>query len=556
MHILLLDCGYGFNFEDWGHTVSRVTLTDGETPLDRICASLASPPDLLIQQESLLNRRFITGLESAPFPTLFFTFDTHLNLFWQQYYTRLFDAVLCPHPSLFRALPENNASSRIIPMPHAGYALPWKPHAGRKHDLVFCGRLTKERPTRENMAHLLQERHSLRVAQGISLNEMLALYADSRIIPNEAICYELNLRLLEGASAGAAMLSPDCGTDQSAVFTDGKEMLVYHDGLDLCEKISWLKNNPALAEKMGKAAHDRVQREHLPVHRAKALLDLLPTIGETRAKARESALFSWLMRLERTLMGDNQYPVSVLLEQSAALPETPETLAGICRLLGKPAKKEPALAFCRQLLLDNTGAESSLCNAAASACAMAHGDFYLARQFWVRNNLHAGAGRINASMPESASALCIAWARSERHAGRVARPGFPFQADKGHLPACALEFLLFAKHLAPDSSQDASAKEKITEAEIALCATFPAYSPHRLSLMESAPSRAVSWRALLDRGLLLLFCCRVEEGIGVIARAGDTAAAKRQSAAFSRALAAWPSHMYIIAALKKSSAPG
>jgi hypothetical protein len=384
MHVLLLDPQYWFDFTPLGHTVSAIPLTEYETPLERILERLSSPPDCIIQQEQLGVRHFLTGLERAPCPTLYLAFDAHLNLYWQRYYARLFDAALTPHLSLFEALPPESRHPRVFRLLPPGTDLPWNGHAGRQHALGFCGRITPARPLRKAMTDLLGSRFGLATRQDIPPEEMFRFYRDTRIIPNEAICFEVNMRLFEGASAGAAVLTPDCGPDQRAAFGEGREMLLYRDGPDLCEKASWLLNNPAKAETMGKNAWERVQREHLPGNRAALVRDILPSLSQARATGRDAAILTWLTRLERAKAGDRRHPVSRLLSQSDSLPDSPEVLTGILHLLGSPSRKASALEFCRMLLNAGAATASLPCAAAASACALAHGDLPLARSFHAR----------------------------------------------------------------------------------------------------------------------------------------------------------------------------
>ncbi len=507
MHILLLDPHPWFDFEALGHTVTALALTEYETPLEALLADLPMPPDCILQQEVLGSRHFLTGLEHAPCPTLFLAFDAHLNLYWQRHYGRLFDAVLTPHPSLFAALPPADRHPQVFRSLPAGTALPFRSHADRRHGLGFCGRLTPERPLRSWMTELLRARFGLALRQNIPPAAMLRFYQDTRIIPNEAICFEVNCRLFEGASAGAAMLTPDCGPDQAAAFTDGEEMLVYHGGPDLCEKASWLLRNPDKAEAMGRSAWNRVRRDHLPAARAAAVCDLLPSLGQARATGREAAVLTWLTRLERTKAGDMRHPASRLLAGSESLPDRAEVLAGMLHLLGRPSRKAPAMELCGQLLQTGAAAASLACNAAASACALAHGEFGLARRFFARHSPHAPA-------PTSPADLCLAWAAEEQQSGRTVRPGFAFRPEAGHLPACAYEFLAFAKYLDPRETR------RIAVAEADLLAPFPAYAPYRLSLLESLRRPGSGERELLELAGQLLFCCRVAEGEALLAEAG------------------------------------
>lgn len=513
MHILLLGPRYWIDFTLLGHTETHLLLETYETPLETVLEQLPTPPDCIIQVEDLGHRRFLTGLEHAPCPTMFVAFDAHLNLYWQQYYGRLFDAVLTPHVSLFRSLPPDLAHPNIFRQAPAGVPLDWQPHAGRHCNCAFCGRLSSTRPVRSWMVELLRGRFGMEVRQDIPASDMVRLYADTRIVPNETIGFEVNLRLLEAASAGAAVLSPDCGPDQTALFADGEEFLVYNGGRDLCEKAAWLLSHPEAAETMGRKAYERVRREHLPEHRASAVIDALPALSQARATGRDAAIFIWLTRLERALAGDREHPARELFAQSEALPETPEILSGMLRLLGAPVRKTAALEFCHALLEGNTAppapAESRnsvhafAVAATASACAMAHGDFDLARRFFARYAANSESGT---AVPEGPAGMCLAWAEAYALAGAAVRPGFTFQPEAGHIPACGLEFCIFARHLRPDL------KAQLKREEARLLAPFPAYAPYRLSLLESLRKETTSPEETRELAELLIFCCRVDEG--------------------------------------------
>ena len=503
MHVLLLGPRYWLDFTPFGHTETWVPLDAYETPLDRILADLPAPPDCIIQQEHLGTRQFVTGLEHAPCPTFFFAFDAHLNLFWQRHYGRLFDAVLTPHLSLFQALPPEAAVRNAFRLPPPGIDLAWTGHADRAHTLAFCGRLAPGRPIRSWMLALLRDGLNLEHFQDIPPEEVYRLYQDTRIIPNEAICFETNLRLFEAASAGAAVLTPDCGPDQAAVFTEGEEILVYRDGLDLCEKAAWLAAHPEAAETLGGKARERVQREHLPRHRATAVLDILSSLSQSRATGQEAEALAWLTRLERARAGDREYPARSLLARSETLPQTPEILAGMAHLLGTPSRKEAALSLCASLLESGSGTGSLACDATASALALAHGDTEIARRFLAR---HAPGGPV----PRTAPDLCLAWAETHVRAGSVVRPGFAYAPGAGLLPACALEFLLFARHLCPERETG------IKREEARILAPFPAYAPYRLSLLESLRGPASGPDEIRELAREYIFCCRVNEGMALL----------------------------------------
>ncbi len=288
-------------------------------------------------------------------------------------------------------------------------------------------------------------------------------------------------------------------------------MLVYADGRDLCEKTAWLLKHPDKAEIIGRKAWKRVQREHLPVYRAHEVSGILSRLSQARATGREAAINAWLTRLERAKAGDKQYPVRHLLAQGENLAQIGDVLAGMLHLLGAPARRNTALAFCRDLLETGTGADSAICNATASACALAHGDVALARSFYVRNVRNSYLD--TEGIPSGLLELCLAWAEEARLEGRAVRPGFAFHPGAGHLPACALEFLLFAKHL------ETRQTERLTRAQADLLAPFPAYAPYRLGLLEFLHRKSMNPAETAELGQLLVFCCRVDEGEKILAQA-------------------------------------
>ena len=234
-------------------------------------------PDFIIQAEHLGERTLLEGLEDLACPKIFWAIDSHLNMHWQQYYARLFNAVLTPHLTLWQALPPDLQhplrNTVIRQMAKQGQNIAWKPHSERKHNLSFVGVLNHHRPLRTWLCELIASRWEMETRQGMPFGEMLALYANTRLVPNEAIAFETNYRLLEGASCGAVVLSPNIGPDQNNLLEPDREILVYHNGAELVEQIDMLLARPELAEKIGRAAWQRVQKEHLPIHRAEFILN-------------------------------------------------------------------------------------------------------------------------------------------------------------------------------------------------------------------------------------------------------------------------------------------
>ena len=457
--------------------------------------------DFFAQEESLGGRLYLKDVHTLPCPTVFWSIDTHLNLYWQRYYGRLFDRVLTPHYSIIANLP-NAWRLSAARLPTAGMNRPFVPHAERAYPLSFVGRLTSHRPLRAALVDLLREHHGLEARQDMSYSQMMDLYAQTRCIPNESIAFEVNFRLLEGASCGACMLTPDVGQDQDTLLTPETEMRVYADGHDLLEQLDLVLTRPTLAEKIGRAAWERVQAEHLPAHRGAQFLEHLPDT-RTRALGADADVAFWLtmLQLHRNRLLPPEWPF--LTEASARLPENEETLAGRLRFYAEHGLHEEVDALCARLLVSGGFAESFLVNMGAASAALFRNRLDKAKQFWYRQHKHSPRPP---EKPETAAHACILWADAARRAGFAAQTGFSYE-PAAHCPETALEFLFLAQHRDPADARWLDSADRLTAQHKGL--TF-----YRLGILARlALNQPDDWRRQSLYGLACLQCCRVDAGL-------------------------------------------
>ena len=75
-------------FESKGHEVISVTGCKGEyLDVNRYNS------DLVIVHETLGVRQFPYGIERAKVPTVFYSIDVHLNLYWHKEFSQIFDYI-------------------------------------------------------------------------------------------------------------------------------------------------------------------------------------------------------------------------------------------------------------------------------------------------------------------------------------------------------------------------------------------------------------------------------------------------------------------------------
>lgn len=537
MNILLVDGAVLLNpLREAGHNVLHFSPPGlGVASLLPVLAQSAFAPDLVIQSEHLANRLLLDDLPQIQCPKIFWAIDSHLNLFWHRYYARLFDAVLTPHLSLWQALPPCWRHPEVHHFTKPGAARPFKPHAQRARRLALVGVLNQHRHLRLKLAELLKERWGVESLQNIPFKDMLALYDDTRIIPNESIAREVNFRLMEAASCGAVPLTQDVGPDQDNLFEPGREILVYRDVVELVAHIEALLADPARAEAIGRAAWERVQREHLPVHRVARIEALAKQMAvappRTPLAGTESAAILWLCLIQMHRSWHVETRPDRLLEVGARLPQTPEILAYRLRLLAEYDGPGAALPFLEQILAKNMHRADLDLNLAGSLIAVRAGDQPLALQFWLRQTLYGQAGERPAparapARPENLYDLCLAWADLLSKAGRKAQLGLTVNIAIG-IPECAWTTLLLAQTLPADQipENDLPRLKKIE----ALTAHIKGLEFYHLGyLAQLCLAQPDDWRLQMRYAEACLQTFRLEEGLAERAQAEEKRDAARR----------------------------
>ncbi|MEG2171797.1 MAG: glycosyltransferase [Desulfovibrionaceae bacterium] len=366
MRILSVNSCLDEAFQQGGHEVLSVSLPGGTHALGQVAGVSNFCPDMLFQQEALGKPVVLTDLSFFVCVKAFWSIDTHINLYWHRYYGRLFDIFFTPHKTVCAEAPAHWQHPNVCRLAYAGTQRPWKAHAARADALNFVGRMTSQRPFRKHFMDFFHQRYGLQARENISYASMLDLYADTRVLPNECMALETNFRLLEGASCGCCVISPDIGEDQEALLTPGREVLVYADALECMELTDFCLRKPRMAEAIGKLAQQRIQAEHLPVHRAAQVLQAVraaPAVALRGVSAREAL---WCSVAELHLSGEFTALEGQFLWEGA-FPDTVSVLALRVRWAERQADFATDTSACLGLLQKAEGVFSRACAQAIPA---------------------------------------------------------------------------------------------------------------------------------------------------------------------------------------------
>lgn len=545
LRLCLVDCSLAAAFQELGHDVLNLTPRPGVCDLPRLLGEKGFTPDIVIQQERLGPRVLLRGLETLDCPKVFWSIDTHLNAFWQEEYARLFDLALSTQKHWAEAL-RHRGLPRTDWLPWYGYRLPWTPWKDRSRRISFVGRVTEHRPSRQRFVAFLHGRFGLRPVQDVDFQEMLGIYRQTWLAPNEAIFGEINFRLFEAASCGCLVLNQAGIPGLGEILEPEREVVLFSHVLELGERVSRCLNAPAAAERMAKAAWARVQEAHLAVHRARTLLGMAQGAGASgRSQGHSGDRTAWVLTLYRLWQaGRAPVPDDALRGMLMALPESPRKRTAI---LGFWAGTRDRGALAKGLAgLWQSGLHSGAftVNLAASMAALRLGDLAAARAFRLRQHERA-PGR---PPPRSALELYLAWAGDLQRLGVHARPGLPFDHER-HLPESVLECLIMAHRLDPRNMDVCRRMDALLDKQ-------PGFEPLRLSLLSHLTLHLrEDWLAGLKLGLVNLQGFRLEEGLEEIMLAEDRAGKRGESRKFQDALAVIDPEGMIRKALGRPAGP-
>lgn len=538
MRLCLINSSLHNEMRELGHEVLDVHPEPGVHDLSPLLAEHDFKPEVIIQQETLGPRVLLRGLEAFPGIKVYWSVDTHLNVFWQIEYVRLFDLV-CSTQKHWAEHLQKQTGVPAVWLPWFGRCLPWRGWARRTRDICFVGRVTQHRPTRRRFIAFLHRRFNLELIQDIPFQEMLETYHQTRLAPNESIFGEVNFRLFEAASCGALVLNPWPIPGLEDLFDLEQEIGTYRHALELANRIDRFRADPRLAERTAKAAWARIQAEHLPLHRARTLVEAIAAL--TRSGRSPSSNTPDLPLTLYRLWLAQRSPVSTqeLERLLLALPESPRkrcALLGLWTGLGKlDLVHHDVMALHQSDSLHN----DPLLDRTASLAALHLDQPTLAKAFWLRHQVSSGR---SSRPPKSPKDMYLDWAREFQRQDCLARPGLPFDHLR-HLPDSALECLILAHRL--DSSDMA-----VCRYMDALLDNQPGFESLRLSLLSHLTlHQPGNWLAGLKLGLVNLQGFRLKEGLEELLLAASRAEERGELRKFNNALTAVDSEGSIRAAM-------
>ena len=227
-------------------------------------------PDLYLWVESV-NGHFPRNLESVPVPKACYLIDSHLNLAWHVQWARQFDHVFIAQREYIPAFREaGNKHVHWLPL-GADPDIHRRATGEKKHDIGFVGSLNTERRVR--LLNALEKFHKV-TYQRCFWTDMADFFAESRIVFNNAIKNDLNMRLFEVMSTGTFLLTDNAANSgQDEMFRGCEDLGQYTDDT-LVEMARYYLEHEEERERIAARGRRLIHRAHTYAHRIDDLLQV------------------------------------------------------------------------------------------------------------------------------------------------------------------------------------------------------------------------------------------------------------------------------------------
>jgi len=248
-------------------------VTDFTPDMEEVIARSPSEqhPDLYLWIESV-GGYFPEHLNALRCPKACWLIDTHLNLSWHLKWAERFDFVFLAQQEYLPHFTSRGINAHWLPLAcdpeiHAPVATPVI------HDISFVGSLTHN-PRRQKLLELLVKEIGV-YCERCWWDDMARVFSSSRMVFNNAVKNDLNMRVFEAMSTGTLLLTDAArGSGQDTLFRNGEELALYRSDDELLDVARFYLNNPALREQVAARGQQLVHNAHTYVHRVDDLLSV------------------------------------------------------------------------------------------------------------------------------------------------------------------------------------------------------------------------------------------------------------------------------------------
>lgn len=266
-------------------------------------------PDLYLWIESV-GGHYPQNLEKLNCPKACYLIDSHLNLPMHLEWASQFDLVFIAQREYLNEFRKLGMKAYWLPLGcdsevHRNISLP------KKHPVGFVGSV-QHGTRRENLLTALSSKVPVHYERCF-WDEMTRLFCESKIVFNEAVRNDMNMRVFEVMSTGTLLLTDMAkNSGQDELFKNGEDYAVYHDS-NICDVACFYLENETLREQIAARGRRLVHNAHTYAHRVNDLIEV--------AIKGKADTFSAAELRERSLLGlpniDADIPATICISTTS-----------------------------------------------------------------------------------------------------------------------------------------------------------------------------------------------------------------------------------------------
>lgn len=245
------------------------------TPLKQVLEQLPFgwKPDFYFWLETGLGT-LPPDLQSHDLPKVCYLIDTHINFEKHLEIAKGFDCIFLAQKA-YVARMKKEGISNVFWLPLAcDPNIHGKVEINKIYDVGFVGTVPNNSNRRKSLLERIESRFNLSCERKF-MDEMAEHYSKSKIVFNNAINNDLNMRVFEALCSGSLLVTDNAKGSGLEEMFQSKNHLVFYDDKNLEDVITYYLENDEEREEIAKQGRQEVLENHTYDHRAVQLIDVL-----------------------------------------------------------------------------------------------------------------------------------------------------------------------------------------------------------------------------------------------------------------------------------------
>ena len=228
-----------------------------------------SSPDLFLWVESVPPGYFPLNIDQLKCPTAGYFIDSHINLNWHVQWAPCFDHVFIAQKEYIPQFKQAGCKNVYWLPLGCDPEIHSKKSQVKEYDVGFVGSLVD--PRRIELVNKIKSKFNFHYER-VFLDDMANVLSKSKVVFNNAIRNDLNMRVFEALSIGSFLLTDaTAGNGQEEMFVDGEDLVIYNDN-DIFEKIEYYLSNEEERENIADRGHEIILNAHTYEHRTDEII--------------------------------------------------------------------------------------------------------------------------------------------------------------------------------------------------------------------------------------------------------------------------------------------